>query len=314
MIQLTISNNAAEQRMDRFLIKWLPQASKGFLMKMLRKKRIKLDGHRASPRDYLQKGQVLTFYFSEETYRQFRGQPAAPGEPSLPDSLKALMQPPLYEDDHLIAVNKPIGLLTQPDHTGTPSLADLAGTLPHSGTFHPAPANRLDRNTSGIVLIPKDYPTQKQIAAAIRSHLIRKSYWAIVAGKITRGAKLHSRLTKNPRGNIVQEKTDGQREAWLRYQPLCSGDAASLIAIELGSGRSHQIRVQLAGIGHPIIGDPKYGSRSHNREWAALYGLHHQLLHAHRYTIPELNIDVVAPPPERFCAVAKHLRLALPRI
>lgn len=314
MIQLTISDDAAEQRMDRFLSKWLPQANKGFLMKMLRKKRIKLDGHRASPRDYLQKGQILTFYFSEETYRQFRGQPAAPREPGLPDSLKALMQPPLYEDDRLIAVNKPAGLLTQPDHTGTPSLADLAKTLPHSGTFHPAPANRLDRNTSGVVLIPKNYSTQKQIVAAIEAHHACKSYWAIVAGKITRGAKLHSRLTKDATHNIVREETDGQREAWLRYQSLCSGDAASLIAIELGSGRSHQIRVQLAGIGHPIVGDPKYGSRSHNREWAALYGLHHQLLHARRYTISELNIDVVAPPPERFCAVAEHLGLALPRI
>jgi 23S rRNA pseudouridine955/2504/2580 synthase len=314
MIQLTISDDAAEQRMDRFLSKWLPRANKGFLMKMLRKKRIKLDGHRAGPRDYLQKGQVLTFYFSKETYRQFRGEPAAPREPNLPDSLKALMQPPLYEDDHLIAVNKPVGLLTQPDHTGAPSLADLAGTLPHSGTFHPAPVNRLDRNTSGVVLIPKDYPTQKQIAAAIGAHHARKSYWAIVAGKITRGARLHSRLTKDAARNIVREETGGKREAWLRYRPLCSGDAASLIAIELGSGRSHQIRVQLAGIGHPIVGDPKYGSRSHNREWAALYGLHHQLLHARRYTIPELSIDVAAPPPERFCAVAERLGLTLPRI
>ncbi len=300
MIDYRIPQTADGQRLDRFLMKFMPGAGKGLLMKMLRKKRIKRNGRRAEPKDMVVQGDVLTFYFSEETFNKFRGETEQ--EPSkaqpLPRVLADLTAPPLYEDAHLVGINKPAGLLTQPDRTGAPSVADLAARY-STGTFHAAPANRLDRGTSGVILIPKDYGTQKILSGAIREHQTQKTYLALVFGQITEAGDCDDRLVRKNNKTCVVSETDNSesKRARLRYTPIKSNGHYTLLKIRLYTGKTHQIRVQLAHLGHPIVGDVKYGSAEANRRLKRQYGLSHPLLHAMRYSLDSkaLHFDIEAP-------------------
>ncbi|MGN0193908.1 MAG: pseudouridine synthase [Pseudoramibacter sp.] len=300
MITYRIPQSADGQRLDRFLTKFMPDAGKGLLMKMLRKKRIKCNGRRADPRDMITQGDVLTFYFSEETFNKFRGKSEQKPSKSqaLPEVLTDLTTPPLYEDAHLLAVNKPAGLLTQPDRTGAPSVADLAARY-STGTFHAAPANRLDRGTSGVILIPKDYDTQKKLSQAIREHQTQKTYAALVFGQITEPGACDDRLIRNNNKTQIAApaKDSKSKRAVLHYSPIKSDAHYSLLKIRLYTGKTHQIRVQLAHLGHPIVGDVKYGSADANRELKKQFGLSHPLLHAMRYSLdtPDFAFDIEAP-------------------
>lgn len=297
MITYRIPANASGQRLDRFLVKFMPEAGKGLLMKMTRKKRIKLNGRRAEPKDTIQEGDTLTFYFSDETYAKFRGASAdeAPKKKPLPDSLSALIHPPLYEDAQILAVNKPAGLLTQPDHTGDPSIADLAAVYA-DGTFHAAPANRLDRGTSGVVLIPKNYETQKTLIRSIRERKTHKTYLALVFGALTQPGRCDDQLLREHNKTRVSDSGNGVHAA-LRYRPIQSNGGFTLLEIDLFTGKTHQIRAQLAHIGHPIVGDVKYGSKKANQTFRDRYHLNHPLLHAAHYTLsaPTLSFDIQAP-------------------
>lgn len=297
MITYRIPANAAGQRLDRFLVKFMPNAGKGFLMKMTRKKRIKLNGRRASPKETIQEGDTLTFYFSDETYAKFKDEAAehTAAQKSLPDTLSALVHPPLYEDTQILAINKPAGLLTQPDHTGDPSVADLAAVF-SDGTFHAAPANRLDRGTSGIVLIPKNYEVQKKLAQSIRERKAHKTYLALVFGTVTHSGRCDDHLMREHNKTRISDTEEGI-DAALRYRPIQTVNGFTLLEVDLFTGKTHQIRAQLAHIGHPIVGDIKYGSEKSNRTLKTRYHLGHPLLHAAHYALntPTLSFDIHAP-------------------
>lgn len=298
----TIDSNSAGQRMDRFLMKFFPEASKGFLEKMLRKKRIKRNGKRADPKDMVAVGDELLFYFSDETYNQFRGikKGDAPKEAPLPPALRRMMAEPLWENGDCIVLNKPAGFLSQPDTSGKPSVADaIQRFLPHSGTFHPAPANRLDYGTSGIILVPKNYEAQKKIMAAIRERAVSKEYLALVHGTLTQPLELKTRLTKDEQANRVTAGHAGV-EASLSCTPLASHEGLTLVSVDLHTGRSHQIRVQLAQAGYPVVGDSKYGQAKKDLSLKRRFHLNHQLLHSVRYALPQAGIDVRAPLPQDF--------------
>lgn len=316
MIEYKITADSADQRMDRFLKKLLPNAQTGFLMKMLRKKRIKLNGARAEANTLVREGDTVTFYFSQDTFDKFAGKTdAAPQTDALPPKLRALITPPLYEDAHVLAVNKPAGLLTQPDATGDPSVSDIAASLPHGGTFHPAPANRLDRDTSGIVLIAKDYATQKALAEEISERRVTKEYIALVAGVVTEGGTLTGKLTKDAATNTVSVTAErGEANAVLDYAPIEARGELTLLSVRLHTGKTHQIRAQLAEAGHPIVGDAKYGTSGVNWTLSMAYGLHHQVLHARHYAVPALGIDITAPLPADVSRILDQLGFAPPEV
>ena len=297
MITYRVPANAAGQRLDRFLVKFMPKAGKGLLMKMTRKKRIKLNGRRAAPKDTIQEGDTLTFYFSDETYAKFKGETAGhtPTQNPLPETLSTLIHPPLYEDAQILAVNKPAGLLTQPDHTGDPSVSDLAALF-SDGTFHAAPANRLDRGTSGIVLIPKNYDVQKKLLQSIRERKAHKTYLALVFGTVTHSGRCDNRLIREQNKTRISDTEKGT-DAALRYRPVQSVNGFTMLEVDLFTGKTHQIRAQLAHIGHPIVGDVKYGSEKSNQTLKTRYHLGHPLLHAAHYTLntPTLSFDIRAP-------------------
>ena len=304
-----IDNTAAGQRIDRYLTKLFPLAGKDFLQKMLRKKNIKVNDAKTIAGYILTEGDVVKVFFSDETIEKFSGR-RSQTRTVFPDKAVDCFDTPVYEDDDLIVINKPAGLLSQPDASGKISVSDVipAYVPTDSATFHPAPANRLDLNTSGILLIPRNYSTQKQIAAAIREDRVIKEYLALVDGVIEREQHLTHTLVKNTKANTVKVSDDAAgKQAYLELIPVMSIGETTLIILRLHTGRSHQIRVQCAAIGHPIIGDPKYGDGTLNAVYRNAYGLKHQLLHSRHYAIPDLNYDFIAPVPDDFKKVLEGL-------
>jgi len=309
MKEIIITENESNQRLDRFLGKLMPQASKGFLQKMLRKKRIKLNGQKSEPNTMITLGDKLQIYFSEETILGFR-------QSDKTEKTSKNRNVPLaviYEDKDLLVLNKPAELLTQPDKTGETSLIDLAvAYLTEKGdydpienlTFTPACANRLDKNTTGVVLVPKNFQTLQMVNEAIREDATKKVYFAMVLGEPPEKGEIAGYLKKDPETNTVsfseEPTSDKDKKAQLSYQNLGSRSGYSLMKITLGTGRSHQIRVQLSAMGYPILGDPKYGNRRLNIRLYEDFGVRSQLLHSASFTLIPMNKTFVAPLPPAF--------------
>ncbi len=320
MKEIIITGNESHQRLDRFLMKLLPNASKGFIQKMIRKKNIKHNHKKPDPAVLLQKGDHIQIFFTDETYLKFSQKTNSKFKPSEITLFQDKTFEIIAESEHLLVVNKPANLLTQPDHSGEISLIDLVlDYLITSGSYHPekeltftpACSNRLDRNTTGIILIPKDYLSLQTINQLIREKKIQKYYLALVDGIISSPGSCQNFGTKNPKTNLTkltntQEKPGSQLMA-LNYEPLEIHSSTSLLQIELLTGRSHQIRAQLAALGHPILGDPKYGHRALNEKLKSKYGLTSQLLHSYNYIIPSLDFNFSALPSVTFLKIAEAL-------
>jgi len=179
--------------------------------------------------------------------------------------------PVLFEDNHLIAVDKPRGMPTQADRSGDPDLlttvkAYLKDRYGKPGAAYLGMVHRLDRPVGGVVLFAKTSKAASRLAEQLRAGLFHKTYLAIVrGGPIPTEARLEHHLLKDPSRNLVSVSppgTPGAKRATLTYRVLAAHGDHSLLSIELLTGRSHQIRVQLSAIGHPIIGDEKYGPKS----------------------------------------------------
>ncbi|MCI9337583.1 MAG: RluA family pseudouridine synthase [Lachnospiraceae bacterium] len=340
MQSVTINTNQAGQRLDKFLHKYLPLAGSGFLYKMLRKKNITLNGRKAQGQEILSVGDQICTFFSEETFARFSGRtedtavsggPNAPEERLLRDYTAAYERlggiGVLYEDEDFLILNKPSGILTQKAAPEDLSLNEwmigyllaknpsLAGELP---TFRPSVCNRLDRNTSGIVLGGKSLAGLQYLSKCIREHSLRKYYLAICAGRLRQPASIQGFLVKDPVKNKVTVSRTGDKSAFIHtaYSPIAVTEDYTLLEVELITGKSHQIRAHLASIGHPLAGDGKYGPESVNRVFRKRYGLTHQLLHAGRIVLPKaqdrigssLSEKVItAPCPDWFLKLEKEI-------
>ena len=214
------------------------------------------------------------------------------------------MQEPLilWEDNHLLIVNKPAGMLVQGDITGDRCLKDwaeedVARRFRKPGKAFIGLPHRLDRPTSGLVVLAKTSKALARMNAVFSGRDIQKTYWAIVEWHVDppNGRLVHHLVRDGKtKKSFVSQRPDAQ-EAILRYQILEKGDRYSLVEIDLETGRHHQIRVQLQAIGHPIKGDLKYGSKRSNPDG----GIH---LHARRisfiHPVSQERIEVLAPLPE----------------
>ncbi|AFA47889.1 RluA family pseudouridine synthase [Acetobacterium woodii] len=320
MKTIVITENESNQRLDRFLKKLMPQASSGFLQKMLRKKRIKLNGQKSEPSTTVAVGDVIQIYFSEETIANFR---SASTRKKL-DQNNAVLDV-VFENSDLLVLNKPAEILTQPDKTEELSLIDYAVDYlikkgdfnPQANlTFTPACANRLDKNTTGIVLVPKNFKSLQAVNKAIREDQTKKIYYAIVCGKPKAKDEIVGYLKKDPDKNTVtfseQQTSPADKLAVLNYETLDSHSDYALLKVILKTGRSHQIRVQLAAVGLPIIGDPKYGNRLVNNRLYEESGLKSQLLHSAIFTLTDRDKTFTAPLPYLFEKNLKRFGLTAP--
>ncbi len=331
MQSVTISSNQAGQRLDKFLHKYLPQAGNGFLYKMLRKKNITLNGRKAEGAEILALGDQVCFFFSDETFSKYAGNfDGTVDIRAYQEAYRALAGiHVLYEDPDILALGKPAGVLTQKAGPKDMSLNEwMIGYLLEKDpsfqgelvSFHPSVCNRLDRNTSGIVLCGKSLAGTQCLSRCIQERRIRKYYWTICVGEVREEADIQGYLEKDPARNIVkitdsrkltrQEGSYDSSYIHTRYVPLCTTGRYTLLEVELFTGKPHQIRAHLAGEGHPLAGDPKYGNLPANRELKQAYGLDCQLLHACRVEFEGKMIQ--APCPDLFRKVQKGLGLEFP--
>ncbi len=294
MKEFIINENEAGQRFDKYLGKLLRDAPKSFFYKMLRKKNITLNGSKATGNEKLTTGDHIKLFLSDDTFEKFAGT----GETVARAHQELDI---IYEDDNVLFINKPAGMLSQPADDKTPSLVEyLTGYLLDTGavteeslhTFRPSVCNRLDRNTSGLVAAGKSLTGLQELSTLFHNRSLHKFYRCLVKGVIKNEKYIKGYLHKDEKCNKVTVQEFGTPEALpieTRYRPLRDNGKVTLLEVELITGRTHQIRAHLAGEGHPLVGDYKYGLRSFNEMYRSKYGLKSQLLHAYRLEIPKIE-------------------------
>lgn len=309
MKELIIGRNEAGQRLDKYLKKRLPCAGSGFLHKMLRKKNILLNDRKADGSEKLTEGDLVRLYFSDETYEKFADSTAIPLSDyrNLPgDKLDIL-----YEDEDILIINKPSGMLSQKAAPRDVSaneyliaylLASGQLTEERSVAFRPSVCNRLDRNTSGILTAGKSLKGLQALSAMLKERSVLKFYRCFVVGRIERASRISGWLVKDESTNqvrVLDREVPQAKYIETEYTPiLCSNDV-TLLEVHLITGRSHQIRAHLSSIGHPVVGDMKYGDSAVNEFYRRKYRIQSQLLHAYRMEFPD-GRRFVAPMPQEF--------------
>lgn len=291
---ITVHKQEEGQRLVKLLGAYLKEAPNSFFYKMLRKKNITLNGKKADGTEKLKCGDEIRLFLSDETYEKFAGK-VQPKEKFPMAKLNIV-----YEDSNVIFINKPAGMLSQKSVPSDVSLNEyLLGYLEKSGqwkqeeskAFRPSVCNRLDRNTSGMVICGKSMAGLQQMAALLKDRSLHKYYLCLVKGIMTESQHLEGYLLKDENSNqvkIFQKETEGAAHIITEYEPLYTEGETTLLKVILVTGKSHQIRAHLSSIGHPIIGDPKYGDRKVNAFFRETHGIKNQMLHAWKLTFPEL--------------------------
>ena len=355
MQELIVQTQEKGQRLDKYLKRHLPLAPSSFLFKMLRKKNITLRGKKADGSEKVEAGDIVTLFLSDETIRKFSVSPdnaRIKKQEEEADRAFCELSPfvrekaVLYEDEDILLVTKPAGILSQKAKPSDLSMNEwLRGYLRQkeaaSGSpagqtgFTPSVCNRLDRNTGGILLCAKSLQGSRMLSELIRDRKIRKTYRMVVHGRVDVPGRVEGELIKDREQNQVRMsaeaagvpvkndgngpakpasagvpvKNDGNeftkpapagvpvkndgivpakpaptgvpvkndgivptsdeetaKYALTMYRPVFTGDNVTLIEADLITGRSHQLRVHMAAIGHPIVGDPRYGNRELDRK------------------------------------------------
>lgn len=306
-----VDSEGAGQRLDRWLRKRYPGVPQSLVQRLLRSGQIRLDGKRAKADSRLVEGQTVRLPPSFQAAKQ-----EGAGPPLDPAAVQRLRAGLLFEDDWVLALNKPVGLAVQGGTGQTLSIDRLALGLVPAGQPAPRLVHRLDRDTSGVLLMAKRASAARALAASFEGRSARKLYFALTQGVPKRRAgRIDVPLLKA--GGEGQERMrgdpEGQAAETLYAVAATAASRAALVVLAPLTGRTHQIRAHLAAIGHPILGDQKYGATKGPKGMQE--GL---MLHAAELAVPhpedETTLRIVAPPPPAFVEACKRLGLDLSRV
>ena len=268
-VKLAVPGGCAGLRLDQALAQLLPGFSRSRLARWVRDGRVTLDGRLAAPRAKVWGGEAIEVTPSPD--------PAvlAHGAENIPLDI-------VFEDVSLMVVNKPAGLVVHPG-SGNWQGTLLNALLQHARALSAIPragiVHRLDKDTSGLLVVAKTLPAQTDLVRQIQAHSVTREYLAVAHGRIARGGRIEAPIGRHPARRTRMAVTARGRSAVTHYQVIERYDRATLLRCRLETGRTHQIRVHLAALGHPLIGDPVYGKRSSGIPFPR------QALHAERLTL-----------------------------
>jgi 23S rRNA pseudouridine1911/1915/1917 synthase len=300
-LQLIVANESARQRLDVFLAKELPQFSRARLQQLIRGEFVKLNGKTPRPREIIREGDVVDL--NEPPPEKIDNQPE-----EIPLSI-------LYEDVDLIVINKPAGLVVHPGagHRGGTLVNALLHHSPNlsgiGGKERPGIVHRLDKETSGCIVIARNDAAHRSLSIQFAERTVEKIYLALVAGKLRKiRGLIEEPIGRHPKDRQrMSVRSSRGRAAQTEYRIVRSSANASLVECKLHSGRTHQIRVHLHHLGHPVLGDKIYGAKF-AKDFAR------QMLHAWKlgFTHPQTNkrMNFEAPLPDDFNAAMQQLALS----
>ncbi|HSN90355.1 MAG TPA: RluA family pseudouridine synthase [Anaeromyxobacteraceae bacterium] len=323
MITLAVSADAAGQRLDKFVRRALRDVPLSHVYKMFRTRKIRVNGARGRPEQILREGDAVAIRGEEE---RLLSPPAAEAPAARRDARPRVTFRVLHEDADLLAVDKPAGLAAHPGTGITgPTLVEMARAhlsaqeRPAPGEFRPSPAHRLDRDTSGVVLVAKTRRAMVGLTAIFTSgEDVRKTYLVLAKGKMPRETGTIDQPLSEHEQTARSKAMHGVRmqEAVTRWKVLSSMREASLLAVTIETGRTHQIRRHLQAVGHPVAGDRRYGDFAFNRTARARWGLGRTFLHAWRLSLPHPTggapLRLEAPLPDDLAGVLSRANLRGP--
>ena len=285
MKEFTINKNDSGQRLDKYITKSVPLLPKSLMYKYIRSKRIKVNGKRSDISYKLNENDVVSMYINDEFFEK-----AKPKYDFLSAGKNLNI---VYEDENIILIDKPTGILSHPDednYTDT-AITRIKRYLYEKGdykpdeeaSFAPALVNRIDRNTSGIIIAAKNAESLRILNEKLKNRELHKLYLCVVIGKLKSNSGLvEGYLEKNEKQNkvyISDKATDKSKHISTKYTVLGYKNGLSLLEVELLTGRTHQIRATFSHLGTPLLGDGKYGTNAQNKQFG---GYKKQFLYSYK--------------------------------